>query len=81
MGERCLSFKVSKLDGAARSASKEASRDWDERRVSAGEVSPAALRRENSFFASLDFSKFKMVAIGGKPIVSAQSPGKSPQNK
>lgn len=63
-----MPFKTGKLDPAARAAAKEASRAEDERQLDAGEITPEELRRRNSFFYAIDFKKFVMVAIGGKPI-------------
>ncbi|WP_416067800.1 hypothetical protein ACK9YZ_23630 [Rhizobium sp. ZK1] len=63
-----MAYEVLKLDGHKRAAAKQASRDEDVRRVASGEISDPDLKRENSFFGSLDKSKFRMVAIGGKPI-------------
>lgn len=60
--------RIFKLDGPDRAAAKQASRDRDLSRLASGDVGQGELRRENSFFASLDVSKLKMVAIGGRPI-------------
>ncbi len=61
-------YKVFKLHSHKRAAVKQASRDEDARRIASGEISDRELKRENAFFGSLDKSKFKMVAIGGKPL-------------
>lgn len=63
-----MSYEIKSLDQRARAAAKQASRDEDARRLAAGEISEDELRRNNSFFGSLDMSRFRMVAIGGKPI-------------
>jgi hypothetical protein len=63
-----MEYEIGNLDGGARAAEKQASRDDDAKRLASGEISAAALRRKNSFFGSLAFSKFRIVAIGGKPI-------------
>lgn len=51
-----------------RVAEKQASRDRDMTRLAAGMVTREQLRAENSFFACLDLSTFRIVAIGGQPI-------------
>lgn len=56
------------FDPKKRAAEKQASRDEDARQLAAGEVTHAELRKRNGFFSSLDFKKWVMVAIGGKPI-------------
>jgi hypothetical protein len=53
---------------ANRAAEKQASSDEDADRLARGEITGAELRVENNFFASLDMSRFKIVAIGGRPI-------------
>ncbi|WP_313200374.1 hypothetical protein [Rhizobium sp.] len=63
-----MAYEVLKLDSHKRAVAKQASRGEDSRRVASGEISDRDLKRENSFFGSLDKSKFKMVAIGGKPL-------------
>lgn len=53
---------------ANRPAEKQASRDEDAARLARGEITPAQLRRENNFFGALDMQRFKIVAIGGRPV-------------
>ena len=53
---------------ANRPAEKQASRDEDAARLARGEITPAELRAENSFFGSLDMRRFRIVEIGGRPI-------------
>lgn len=57
-----------RFDPAERARQKQASRDRDARRLADGEVTPTELRRENAFFGSLDFSRFRMTAIGDRPV-------------
>ncbi|MGI0524003.1 hypothetical protein [Rhizobium giardinii] len=71
-----MSYKIMKLDQKARAEAKRASRDEDERRLAAGEITKQELRRENSFFGALDMSKFRIVAIGGKPVRNFLSLGR-----
>lgn len=68
--EAAVSLRIEKLDGVDRAKAKKVSRDEDERRLAAGEVTALQLKLENSFFGSLSNGKWKMVAIGGRPIVS-----------
>lgn len=56
------------FDPQKRAAEKQASRDEDARQLAAGEITPQELRKRNGFFSALDFRKWVMVAIGGKPI-------------
>lgn len=63
-----MRYRILKLNEAERARQKQASRDRDADRLARGEISPAELAEENSFFASLDVSRFKIVAIGGRPI-------------
>lgn len=53
---------------ANRAAEKQASREEDAARLARGEISPAQLRAENNFFGSLDMQRFRIVAIGGRPV-------------
>ena len=66
--EACRLKPVEILDPVARAAEKQASRDADAARLAAGEITPAELARENSFFGSLDLSGFRIAAIGKTPI-------------
>ena len=63
-----MAYEVRRLDQARRVAAKQASRDEDARKLADGEMSPAEMRRKNSFFGALSLGGYKMVAIGGKPI-------------
>lgn len=63
-----MADEIGKLDSRKRAAAKQASRDEDARRLAAGEITKEELRAENSFIGSLDMSRFKMVAIGDKPV-------------
>jgi hypothetical protein len=62
------SFDVVILDSEKRAREKQASREHDEFRLRSGMVSREDLHRENSFFSSLPIHKFRIVAIGGRPI-------------
>jgi len=55
------------LDPAQRAAEKQASRDRDQARLDAGEVSAQELSRENDFFSCFD-GALEIVEIGGKPF-------------
>lgn len=52
----------------SRARQKELSRARDAARLAAGEVSPDQLKRENHFFSALPIKRYKMVAVGGKPL-------------
>lgn len=69
-----MSYEVSELDGRKRAAAKQASRENDACRLAAGLVDKHQLKRENSFFGALLESKFRIVAIGGKPIAKPAEP-------
>ncbi|CAH2606174.1 conserved protein of unknown function (plasmid) [Rhodovastum atsumiense] len=56
------------LDQKRRADEKQASRDRDQQRLAAGEVTAAELARENSFFRSFDLEKFAIESIGGRPL-------------
>ncbi len=45
---------------------KQVSRNRDARMLERGEIDQAGLNAKNSIFASLDFSKVRIVSIGGK---------------
>jgi hypothetical protein len=63
-----MSYLVADLDHDKRALEKQESREQDAARLRDGQVSPADLRRENSFFSGLSLSRYRMVAIGGKSI-------------
>ena len=67
-GIAAMAYEVPHLDQAKRAAAKQASRDEDARKLADGEMSPAEMRRKNSFFGAMSLGGFKMVAIGGKLI-------------
>lgn len=56
------------LDRSPRAKQKELSRARDAVRLQSGQVSPEQLKHENNFFRSLPIKRYKMVAIGGKPL-------------
>ncbi len=51
-----------------RAKQKELSRMRDAARLEAGEVTQDQLHRENRFFSAVPIKRFKIVAIGGKPL-------------
>lgn len=51
-----------------RAREKQAARDRDAHRLAAGEISAAELQRKNNFFASIDFSRARISAVGKKRI-------------
>ena len=61
-------FRRIHLAPGQRAREKQAARDRDAQRLAAGEVSAAKLQRENNFFASIDFSKARISAIGKRRI-------------
>jgi hypothetical protein len=63
-----MSYKISTFDPAERARQKQASRDEDARRLAAGEVTKAQLKRENGMLSGMDFSNSSIVAIGGKKL-------------
>jgi hypothetical protein len=63
-----MSYLVADLDHDKRALEKQESRERDAARLRDGRVSPADLRRKNSFFSGLSLSRYRMVAIGGKSI-------------
>ena len=56
------------LDDSPRAKQKQLSRARDEMRLKSGEVSLDQLKRDNSFFNAVPIKRFKMVAIGSKPL-------------
>jgi hypothetical protein len=59
---------VRKFDPVARAAEKQAARDRDADRLRSGAVQADALARENDFFRGIEIDKFKIAAIGGRPL-------------
>lgn len=51
-----------------RADQKQEARDLDRERLEHGEISRADLRRENDFFAGVDFSGFRIVAVGSASV-------------
>ncbi|NTF23587.1 hypothetical protein G6L37_35020 [Agrobacterium rubi] len=64
-----MSYKIDVLNSNERAREKQKSRDRDQFRLDNGQVSGKELRRENSVFSSLPLHRFRMMAIGGKPLV------------
>lgn len=65
---RTTSMMVRMFDIRNRAVQKQEARDLDRVRLEHGEISRADLRRENDFFAEVDFSRFRIVAVGNRPI-------------
>lgn len=63
-----MSHRPERLDQAQRAREKQESRDRDAARLASGEIDREQLKRENDFFAAVDFSEWRIVAIGGVPI-------------
>jgi hypothetical protein len=63
-----MSYVVDILDSEARARQKQLSRERDELRLASGAVSRDDLRKENGFFSALDLPRFKIAAIGGRPL-------------
>ena len=61
------SYRTGVLDQAADARRKQDSRDRDQARLDAGEVTQEDLARENGFFSALDVAGFEIVSIGGRP--------------
>ena len=56
------------LDDSQRAKQKRLSRARDELRLKSGEISLDQLKYDNSFFTALPIKRFKIVAIGNKPL-------------
>lgn len=61
-----MAYREGALDGRRRAAEKQRSRDDDRERLERDIIAPMELARENSFFASLDAPKMRIVAVGKK---------------
>lgn len=70
--EMAMIFDNGTFDPAERARQKQASRDEDARQLAAGEVTPRELRKRNAFLGALDLSRYRMVAIGGKPLADPE---------
>lgn len=55
-------------DRVSRAEQKQLSRERDAMLLQSGWITEAELKRRNSFFGALPIKRYKMVAIGGKPI-------------
>lgn len=55
-------------DRLSRAQQKQLSRDRDVMLLQSGQITEAELKRRNSFFGALPIKRFKMVAIGRKPV-------------
>lgn len=55
-------------DRLSRSKQKQLSRERDAMLLQSGQITAAELKRKNSFFGALPIKRYKMVAIGGKPV-------------
>lgn len=58
-----------------RSVEKRASRERDMDDIRHERVTTRDVARRNDFFANLDVSHFKLVAVGGKPFVREEKEG------
>lgn len=56
------------LDDSARAKQKQLSRARDEVRLKSGKASLEQMKRDNGFFNAVPIKRFKMVAIGNKPL-------------
>lgn len=56
------------LDESQRAKQKRLSRARDEVHLKSGEVSLDQLKQENGFFSALPIKRFKIAAIGNKPL-------------
>jgi hypothetical protein len=63
-----MPYAIGVLDSGKRARDKQASRERDNARLSSGEVSQNELRQENGFFSSLPLHRFRIAAIGGRPL-------------
>ncbi len=54
----------------SRAQQKQLSRDRDAMLLQSGQVSMDEMKHRNSFFSAVPFKRFKIVAIGGKPVRS-----------
>lgn len=52
----------------SRAQQKQLSRDQDAQLLQSGQITEAELKRRNSFFSALPVKRYKMVAIGGRPV-------------
>lgn len=52
----------------SRAEQKQLSRDRDVMLLQSGQITEAELKRRNSFFGALPIKRFKIVAIGRKPV-------------
>ena len=55
-------------DRWSRAKQKQLSRDRDAMLLQSGQITEAELKRRNSFFGALPIKRFKIVAIGRKPV-------------
>lgn len=55
-------------DRLSRAQQKQLSRDRDAMLLQSGQITEAELKRRNSFFGALPIKRFKIVAIGRKPV-------------
>lgn len=55
-------------DRMSRAQQKQLSRDRDAMLLQSGQITEAELKRLNSFFGALPIKRFKIVAIGRKPV-------------
>ena len=63
-----MSSDASAFKRLSRAEQKQLSRDRDVMLLQSGQITEAELKRRNSFFGALPIKRFKMVAIGRKPV-------------
>jgi hypothetical protein len=55
-------------DNDLRAKQKQKSRERDEARLKSGELSLDELKQQNNFFSAVPVKRFKIMAIGNKPL-------------
>ena len=55
-------------DRLSRAKQKQLSRERDAMLLQSGQITEAELKRRNSFFGALPIKRYKIVAIGRKPV-------------
>jgi hypothetical protein len=63
-----MQLVVGKAEMERWAAEKQASRDRDQRRLDAGEITVAELAEENNFFKGFSLEEFRIESIGGRPL-------------
>jgi hypothetical protein len=63
-----MQLVVGKAEMERWAAEKQASRDRDQRRPDAGEITVAELAEENNFFKGFNLEEFRIESIGGRTL-------------